>query len=123
MITPDRGLIIRPEYLNLILLGEKTWEMRSTITKIRGVISLIESGSGLVVGSAMLTQCLPPLRNATQCRNTYRKHRVADMSLLKKWRYPWELRLIEKYNEPLRYSHPRGAVIWVKNLNNRLLGE
>jgi hypothetical protein len=48
------GLIIKKEWLDFILDGGKTWEMRSRPTKKRGDILLIQSGSGLVVGRACL---------------------------------------------------------------------
>tara|TARA_R110002096_G_scaffold92501_3_gene209109 strand:+ start:458 stop:682 length:225 start_codon:yes stop_codon:yes gene_type:complete len=40
-------------------------------------------------------------------------HQVKDLSLLKKWRYAWRLCNVKKYNKPIPYNHPKGAVIWV----------
>jgi hypothetical protein len=44
------GLVIDKPWIDLILDGKKTWEMRSTLTKKRGKIALIRKGSkaGLV---------------------------------------------------------------------------
>ena len=50
----ERALIIKKEWVDKILSGGKTWEMRSTKTTVTGVIGLIESGSGLLVGEATL---------------------------------------------------------------------
>ena len=49
MELPDRGLIIRKEWLHEFFHNGKVWEMRSTNTNMRGRIALIEGGSGLVV--------------------------------------------------------------------------
>ncbi|MGL1404420.1 ASCH domain-containing protein [Vibrio parahaemolyticus] len=63
-IEVTRALIIRKPWIHLILAGLKTWEMRSTKTKIRGTIALIEQGTGLIVGLANLTDSLEPLSHA-----------------------------------------------------------
>jgi len=65
-ITLSRGLVILPEPLRKILDGWKTWEIRSSATKIRGPIALIESGSGSVVGTCELIDSVGPLTRA-QC--------------------------------------------------------
>ena len=57
----ERSLIVKKEWLDLILAGKKPWEMRSTKTKIRGWINLIESGSGLIIGESHLSDCLPAI--------------------------------------------------------------
>jgi hypothetical protein len=41
-----RALVIRPYWIDLILKGKKTWEIRGSKTAIRGTITLIPSGSG-----------------------------------------------------------------------------
>ncbi|ELN6870696.1 hypothetical protein AB0485_004011 [Vibrio parahaemolyticus] len=58
-----------------ILAGLKVWEMRSTKTKIRGTIALIEQGTGLIVGLANLTDSLEPLSHAELMAN-FDKHKV-----------------------------------------------
>jgi len=44
------GLIIKPEWADLILSGKKTWEIRGSQTHIHGTIGIIKSGSGLIYG-------------------------------------------------------------------------
>ena len=46
-----KALIIKKPWIDNILDGKKTWEIRGSKTNIRGQIELIQSGSGLVVGS------------------------------------------------------------------------
>ena len=55
------GLIIRSPWIEKILAGEKTWEIRSSNTNVRGPIALIRGGSGLVVGTCDLVDCIGPL--------------------------------------------------------------
>lgn len=116
---PERGLIIDEKWIVKILTGEKTWEMRTTKTKIRGRIGLIMKGSGLVVGEAILTDSLDKMSDM-QLFNGVDKHCIHSdvpwsFSLeLAKWRYPWVLKSAVEYDVPVPYKHPQGAVIWVK---------
>lgn len=111
----SRGLVIRTPYVDQILDGLKTWEMRSRPTKIRGRIALIKAGSGLIVGEADLVDSQGPLESEAEIAATWMFHRVPrkDRHLLKKWRYPWILVNVEKYHKPICYDHPQGAVTWV----------
>lgn len=108
-----RALIIKKQWLDLIFDNGKVWEMRSTKTNIRGTIGLIESGSGLIVGKAELTGCGKPLNEFTAIL-TAEFHQVCDLELIKKWKYPWILMGATRYEKPIPYNHPLGAVIWVK---------
>ena len=47
-----QGLIIRQPYIDMILDGRKTWEMRSKRCNRRGQIALIQQGTKTVVGVA-----------------------------------------------------------------------
>lgn len=109
---PERGLIIRQPWIGLILSGEKTWEMRSKPTNVRGRIALIEAGTGLIVGEAELYSS-PTYFTLGGIAHEYKCHRVNDYALLERWRFPWILREAKPYEEPIPYTHPKGAVIWV----------
>ncbi len=109
----ERGLIIKKKWLDLIFDNGKVWEMRSTKTNVRGRIGLIESGTGLIVGEADLVDCGKPLSEFMALAMA-QYHQVADLDLIKKWRYPWILENAKRYDVPKPYSHPSGAVIWVK---------
>ena len=108
-----RALIIRQPHIGMILSGLKTWEMRSTDTKIRGLIGLIEAGSGLITGEAEIVSTRTWLTKE-QLAYHRDKHRCKDISILEKWRCAWVLKNAKKYDEPIPYKHPKGAVIWVK---------
>ena len=105
-------LIVRKQYLDLILSGLKIWEMRSAWTKIRGTIGLIEAGTGTVVGTVDLTGVLLELPEDQRAK-FFNAHRVHDLQLLAKWRFPWVLENARRFETPVAYKHPRGAMIWV----------
>jgi len=93
------------------LSDPKTWEMRSTITKQRGTVGVIEAGSGLIVGTVDIVACLQhPLENPELFLG---QHKVEDLSLLDKWPYAWILSNAKRFEQPIPYTHPKGAVIWV----------
>ena len=109
----DRALIIRKPWIDLILNGEKTWEMRSAPTNIRGRIGLIEQGTGNIVGECYLDYVGVSVDNL-DIGYGHHKHKVDDLSLLEKWKYPWVLSRALRYEKPIPYKHPKGAVTWVK---------
>lgn len=110
------GLIIDEPYISQILLGEKSWEMRSQRTAKREVIGLIKKGSGQVVGKATIVDCIGPL-SFSELQNNTVKHGISkqqlDAGLLDKWNFAWVLEKVEMFEEPMPYNHPSGAVIWV----------
>ena len=111
---PARSLIIRRPWIDLILDGHKTLEMRSRRTSVRGRIGLIAAGTGLILGEVVLVDCGPPL-SAQDASALFEHHRIDDPSLLRKWRYPWRLEDAARYPQPIPYKHPRGTVVWVKH--------
>ena len=106
-----KGLIIRKEWLDKIFCNGKRWEMRSTNTKYRGLVKLIEAKSGLIVGETILHNSFK-VDSALAERATH-LHQVNDLSLLEKWSWAWSLTNTVKYDKPVPYTHPQGAVIWV----------
>jgi hypothetical protein len=111
-----RGLIINEPWIGLILSGQKTWEMRTRTTKVCGWIGLIRKGSGQVVGAARLEEVLPRLAWKDYDRH-FAKHRIpptqSRRSFKGAWTVPWALADARPLPKPVRYSHRRGAVIWV----------
>lgn len=110
-----KGLVIRQPHIGKILAGEKTWEMRSRPTKVRGRIALIEAGSGMIVGECDIIRSfeaptLPVMRHFTR---GYHCLEEKDYHLMDKWKYAWQLENVIKYENPVPYQHPKGAVIWV----------
>jgi len=116
MALIDRGLVIDTPHIDRILSGAKTWEMRSTATKIRGPIALIRKGSGQVVGTAELVDSLGPFTDA-QMLDNYSRHMIdptrIQSGVVAKWRHAWVLRDAKPLAHPIPYVHRPGAVIWV----------
>lgn len=54
-----KGLIIKPKWADLILSGDKTWEIRGSQTHHRGEIGIIKSGTKQVYGTVELVNCAP----------------------------------------------------------------
>lgn len=108
-----KALIIKKQWLDLILCGEKTWEIRGSNTHTRGKIELIQSGSGLVVGCCEIIDCLE-LKLLDYKSNT-NKHQIKDINNLPyKKTYAWIINKAQKYETLRKYKHPNGAIIWVK---------
>src|SRR4051794_29320880 len=61
-----RAVPIRAPFVDWILEGKKTWEIRSRNTNIRGTIGLIKSRSLTVVGVADIVDVVPLTRAIAQ---------------------------------------------------------
>lgn len=111
-----KGLIIDTPAIDKILSGRKTWEMRSSHTKVRGMIALIKKGSGTVVGVAHLVDSLGPFSKeellASQDRHLISSQRLDDPKV-EKWNHAWVLKDVKPLVRPVPYTHPNGAVKWV----------
>ena len=109
-----KGLIVKSPWIDLILSGAKTWEIRGSNTRIRGTIALLKSGTGLVlgtvelVGSRLLTWTEYQEGEAYHCIPDAR-HKPAPYEHI----WAWELRNPTMLPAPIPYQHPQGAVIWV----------
>src|SRR5437763_4631928 len=55
------GLIIKSPYIEQILAGDKTWEIRGKPTSKRGRIALVKSGARSIVGVCEITDVIGPL--------------------------------------------------------------
>jgi len=112
----SRGLVIRQPWMGHILRGEKRWELRSHSTTLRGPIAQIQSGSGLVVGTARLARVIGPLEDGEFEQATLAGNVVGSefqtVSYLKA--YAWVLEQPRALAAPVPYDHPQGAVIWVR---------
>jgi hypothetical protein len=107
-----KGLIIKDPWITRILNDEKTWEIRGSNTKMRGTISLIKSGTGMIFGTVVLTNSFPITQEAFN--QGYRNHLIPKLMPNRyKQRYVWEMSSPILFKEPIPYKHPQGAVIWV----------
>ncbi len=107
---------MREPWVSLLVSGAKTWELRGSATHIRGRVALAAAGTGTVVGGATLVACHGPL-SAAQLAASEHKHCVpphAEAGRRYKAVYAWEFSEAAPLPAPVRYTHPPGAVIWVK---------
>lgn len=110
-----KAIVIAEPWISLILAGTKTWEMRGRPCRHRGPVALIRKGSGQVVGLADLADSRPALTDG-KLSDAFAFHQVPHSQFFcrgrARWRCPW---ILEKFVslEPVSYSHPKGAVIWV----------
>lgn len=116
MTAVTKALIVDQPWIDLILSGRKTWEMRRTGTSYRGWFGLIRKGSGQVVGVARLTGSGSPLTPAEMIAAIDQHHIPEHMirsGAVAKWTTPWHLSHARPLNPSVAYSHPYGAVTWV----------
>ena len=113
MIDVARGLVIREPWIDLILSGQKMWEMRSQAPAWRGWFGLIRKGSCQISGIARLADVG---RALTQSRmiETIDRHRIPEAMIrsgeVEKWTTPWILADVQILAQPVRYRHPNAAI-------------
>jgi hypothetical protein len=109
------GLLIRFPYIDWILAGTKTWEIRGSSTAKRGRIALIKSGTGTVIGVADLVGAVGPLTRLDLAANArklgLRKRPLGPLPYRKT--FAWVLKNARRLKTPVRYRHPSGCIIWV----------
>ena len=107
-------LIVKNPWLEKILSRTKTWEIRGTSTQKRGLIHRGLSGSGgKILGCARLIDCLP-LSREELCAQAD-KHCIEDCNLVRYRKiYAWVLKDARRHEPPLRYTHVKGAITWIK---------
>lgn len=113
------GLIIKKKWLDLIISGKKTIEIRGSNTKKQNeTIYLLESGTHRVVATAAISDTYPIL--CSDWSEERGKHCVdasyAELKKRYKTPYAWVLSKIKPIEDIWYYEHPQGAVIWVKDV-------
>ena len=107
-------LVVKNPWLDLILAGKKIWEIRDAKTKQRGKIHLALSGAGgRIAGQCHITDSFAI--DKCMLAKHVAKHCVKDLAMIN-YRRPhvWVLSKARRYKKPFVYSHPRGAIKWVK---------
>jgi hypothetical protein len=111
-----RALVIRRPWIDLILDGQKTWEIRGARTSVRGRIGLIASRSGTVVGVCDVVDCVGPLTAAEFRKNVKKAGMRPSEANFGYYRqtFAWVVSNARRLERPVPYRHPSGAVIWVR---------
>lgn len=108
-----KGLIIKPNWADLILDGIKNLELRGHNTTIRGTIGIIKSGTKMIYGTVDLIDCI--ILNEDKFYKMINNHQFKeDFNNIKyKNLYGWVLENPLKFENPIPYEHKLGCVIWV----------
>ncbi len=109
-----KGLIIRKPWIELILNGEKKWEIRKKRTNIRGFIGLVFRGK--LWGFVEITDCKE--FSVEELKNYYEYHRVPEEEIIKyagnrKKLYAWILENPVKLEKPIRIPLKKGIQVWL----------
>lgn len=109
-----KGLVIKSPFIEDILKGIKTLEIRGSSTKFRGEIVLLKSGSGLALGTIEITDsAIFSLEDYNKWDyRIYRKKEKTNVLPYKKT-YAWKLENPKFFDKPKPYKHPLGAITWV----------
>jgi len=104
-----KALIIREPWIDRILAGDKTWEMRSRTWKHTGPLALIRAGSKQVVGMARMVNCRTAITDAVEFAKAERFHAIlpseqAD-AFRAGWTTPWVLAEMRRLDRPVPYAH------------------
>ena len=110
------GLIIKDKWIELILSGLKSWEIRGSRTNKRGTIYLIKSGSSRIMGQVDIVDCIELTKEKYEKNKEKHCIEAGYESLPYSVPYAWVLKNYVRYEKPIPYKHPQGAVIWVKGL-------
>ena len=111
-----RALLIRHPWIDMILDGRKTWEIRGSATATRGTVALVPSHSGTVIGVCDVVDCVGPLTAEVFRKNAKKAGMQPSEAKLGWYRqtYAWVMTKPRYLRRPVPYEHPSGAVIWVR---------
>jgi hypothetical protein len=115
-IQLDRLLVVAEPWASLLVDGDKTWELRTTSTKVRGPVGIAAKGTGTIVGTVELVGAHGPFTSG-EIAPYERLHRVPASSTSTysgpKGLYGWEMTGAVRFEAQIPYRYPQGAVIWV----------
>jgi len=83
----------------------------------------MQSGSGMIYGTCEVVDCIGPLTDEDFLKHARKlgatRAEVLSWDPVEEDLFAWVLTSVKRLDKPVRYTHPRGAVIWVA-LNPRL---
>ncbi len=113
----DRLLVVAEPWASRLVDGDKTWELRTTSSNVRGPIGIAAKGTGTIIGAVTLVDVHGPFTR-TEIAPYEHLHRVPASSTSTysgpKGLYAWEMAGAVRFEVPIPYRHPQGAVIWVR---------
>ena len=109
-----KGLVIKKCWIELILSGQKTWEMRSYRLTYRGWIGLVQKKTEFVYGIAHLVDVGCPL-SISELIDTIDKHQIDKATILSdgfNYKIPWIFKDIQRLGQPVRIRKRNGPGIY-----------
>lgn len=122
-MPPTSALVVAPYWANLLLSGEKKWELRGKSTPKRGRIAIAASGTGTLLGEIHIIDSVKVLEDGVSLlplplSSFEPLHCVKDLRILKYRKvHAWVMRDPIRYDRPRKYVHKTGAVTWVSLSN------
>ena len=110
-------LVVRPPWLELLLDGAKTLEIRGTrCAKPAGTrVYLSESCMGTVAGYVTFAGCEGPFEDLDAFRARKAEHRVGGLEALPyKATYGWRFEGGRRLDTPVPYMIKKGSIVWRK---------
>jgi len=116
-MTMNSALIIRPTWADKLTAGEdpKTWEIRGSNTKKRGLVGFIKSGASEVMGSAELIDSFPLTKELYEAN--MEKHQTefwGDVAGRYKTPWVWVFENGTRLETPVPVERKKGQVAWAK---------
>lgn len=111
--------ILHKKWLDLIIDGKKTLEIRGSNTNKQGEkIYLLESGSGRIKAECIIEATYPISCSDWSEERENHCVNISYTELKKRYKnpYAWVLAEIKPIEDIWYYKHPKGAVTWVKNI-------
>ena len=111
------GLIVKPPFADLIIGGNKQWELRNRpVPKSKLSSRLFLLSQGNMLGEIKITNSFGPI-NISELRKTTYLHNSNLKGLNYSFTtYVWEIKVLKKFSKPKKYFHPNGAQVWVKDV-------
>ena len=110
-----RVLLVQKYWLDKILSGEKTWEIRSSNTRVRGKILL--GYKNHIYGETNLVNSFKISKEGLGLAENLSKHCIegpVDHPIVKHYKaaHVWELSGTVRYSTPIEFTRKRGQVVW-----------
>ena len=107
------GLIVLEPYATMIIVGTKSWELRSRkppASRLGKSVYLLSSGD--ILGVIRILSYSGPLSKA-ELQAHFTEHQVEEP---RPGQYAWRLKVVRKFHRRRKYVHARGARVWVKEV-------
>jgi hypothetical protein len=114
---PQSALIVHAHWLNLILDGTKTWEIRGGNTTKRERIALATTKPYVLLGDVEIVKSTNISHEEFQAHvdlHCVPKKQHADVIGRYKQIYAWHVRFPRRYATPIGYKYSPGQVKWIK---------